>query len=270
MYSQSKKATKWQGLIAAILIGTSVFFFTPKAADGVVLILLAGTAASVTIAGVIAAIIVDGVILCAVGVICGSSQNNAATGCNEVMGAICESTATNYCGDTASGTIQCDGTCSAGVPSDYTGTCNSAGNFCGMTGTGNLRCDSNCMNAVVPPDTSCSGMPLNDPDSLIIVPELVNEDDNVTINWDLKANYPPNCTIAGSMANVISNTSSGGTYSANNTVFTFGSDQSGPNSYSDSTGSMVIRVTGPHRYVLECGADTVTNQMRLLPVIFES
>ncbi len=61
-------------------------------------------------------------------------------------GAACTSGA-NACGQTASGSIQCDGSCSAGVPANpagYGNACTSAANACGQTNAGTIQCNGSC------------------------------------------------------------------------------------------------------------------------------
>lgn len=53
----------------------------------------------------------------------------------------------NACGQTNSGTIQCDGSCSVGVPANpagYGNACNSSANACGQTNAGTIQCNGSC------------------------------------------------------------------------------------------------------------------------------
>ena len=61
-------------------------------------------------------------------------------------GSACTSSA-NACGQTLSGTIQCNGTCSATTPSNpagYGNACTSSANSCGQTNTGTIQCNGQC------------------------------------------------------------------------------------------------------------------------------
>jgi hypothetical protein len=65
--------------------------------------------------------------------------------------------APNACGQSGSGTILCDGSCSAGTPSTppgYGSSCTSAPNSCGQTNAGVIGCGGSCT-AAPPPDSSC-------------------------------------------------------------------------------------------------------------------
>jgi len=76
--------------------------------------------------------------------------------CVSNEGASCTSSA-NSCGQTNTGVVQCDGSCSASVPADPSGygtACISAANACGQTNSGTIQCDGSC-SAVTPPDSSC-------------------------------------------------------------------------------------------------------------------
>ena len=98
--------------------------------------------------------------------------------CSDEEGDACDSAANN-CGATNSGTVQCDGSCSASAPSDCdldtsycSGTvctacvdeegddCESAPNECGATNSGTIQCGGSC-SAVKPADCGsdecCSG-----------------------------------------------------------------------------------------------------------------
>jgi len=55
--------------------------------------------------------------------------------------------ASNVCGQTNSGTIQCDGTCNASTPpnpSGYGNPCTSEANVCGQINSGTIQCDGTC------------------------------------------------------------------------------------------------------------------------------
>ncbi|MBX4209465.1 hypothetical protein KW799_02135 [Candidatus Parcubacteria bacterium] len=69
------------------------------------------------------------------------------------------SSGANSCGDVNGGTIQCDGSCSAGAPGErpgYGSACSSAGNSCGQTNIGTTQCDGSC-SAGAPDDSGCGG-----------------------------------------------------------------------------------------------------------------
>jgi hypothetical protein len=71
--------------------------------------------------------------------------------CKPNAGASCTSDVANNCGQKNTGTINCDGTCSASTPPDPAGlgdSCNPA-NSCGQTNSGVIRCDGTC--SVSPP-----------------------------------------------------------------------------------------------------------------------
>ncbi len=73
------------------------------------------------------------------------------------LGSVCSSAA-NACGMTSTGTIQCDGSCSAVVPSNpgsLGSVCSSAANACGMVTTGTIQCDGSCTATVVPSIRQC-------------------------------------------------------------------------------------------------------------------
>ncbi len=66
--------------------------------------------------------------------------------CVANAGQSCTSAA-NACGQTGSGTVQCDGSCSASIPSvpaNLGAACPSNGNNCGDTNLGTIQCDSTC------------------------------------------------------------------------------------------------------------------------------
>ena len=73
------------------------------------------------------------------------------------QGSSCQSTA-NTCGQTTTGIIECNGTCSASAPDnpDYYGTvCVSEQNSCFIVGRGIIDCDNECT-ATIPGELSCS------------------------------------------------------------------------------------------------------------------
>ncbi|MFZ1074902.1 MAG: hypothetical protein WAN50_00820 [Minisyncoccia bacterium] len=81
---------------------------------------------------------------------------NITVACAAGNGSTCTSAA-NSCGQTNTGTVQCDGTCSASTPanpSGYGNACTSAANACGQTNTGTVQCDGTC-SASTPSDSSC-------------------------------------------------------------------------------------------------------------------
>lgn len=246
--STQKKANWYHTTIAAILICTSVFFFTPKPADALVLAIIAAqSAATLAVSVVVTAVVADAIILCAVGIICGGGGGGGepANSCNANKGNSCNSSP-NYCGKTNTGTISCSGSCSATPPSDYTGSCSVSSNYCGQPGGGDLRCDGTCVNTTPPPpDTNCNNFTLGD-DALNIAPPLVRKGADVVISWDLGLNFPTNCTLEG----------------PNLGGFTFG-----PN---DQTGSVTVTVTGPHRYTLTCGTESISKDVRILPELYET
>ena len=99
----------------------------------------------------------DGTFECAVdglSVVC-----NAVTPPNPSdYGDACNS-APNACGDTAAGTIGCDGSCGALPPANppgYGEPCTSAPNACGDTAAGTIGCDGSC-SAVPPPAADADG-----------------------------------------------------------------------------------------------------------------
>ena len=66
--------------------------------------------------------------------------------CAAGYGNACTSSA-NSCGQTNSGTIQCNGSCSASTPANpagYGNACTSAANACGQTSSGTIQCDGSC------------------------------------------------------------------------------------------------------------------------------
>jgi len=273
MYSHSARTPWFKSIIIALMIFAMVFTATPRQSEGIILLIATFSAAApLSIGTAFAIIAADIAIVCLLGGL-GCPPNNSGT-----PGGTCVATYGNYCPgvdprcstDTVPGTISCDGS-SCDVDSTLYPpiTCPSLSNMCGQTNAGIQSCGGIC-SATAPPDSNCSGITLDDPGSLIITPELVRIGDEITINWDLKTNYPPNCNITGPMqpANVVSNTSNG-TFSAGNTVFTF-SGNPGAVPYDDSTGTMVIKVTGPHQYTVSCGGTTVQKEVQVLPVIFES
>ncbi len=83
--------------------------------------------------------------------------------CVPSVGAACS--ASNSCGMTNHGSVQCDGSCSVGPPSDAlcnpcvptVGALCSASNSCGMTGYGSIQCDGSCP-AVAPSDSFCASV----------------------------------------------------------------------------------------------------------------
>ncbi len=86
------------------------------------------------------------------GGICAAPEPEACVICDANMGSICN---VNACG-VAGGTVQCDGSCSGGVPYTSAGNyCESGANSCGMTNGGSLDCSGNC-SASVPSDAFCS------------------------------------------------------------------------------------------------------------------
>lgn len=272
MYSHSARAPWFKSIIVSIMIFAMVFTATPKPSEGVILLIVAAAVATpLTIGAVISVIVTDLVLICILGGLgCGGTSPGPDGSCDSTEGDPC--TVPNPTCSTdpnVAGTIACDGvTCIIDPATIPPISCTSSSNMCGQTNSGTNSCG--VCSVTAPLDSACVGIPLDDPDSLLITPELVREGDEITINWDLKTNYPPNCTITGPMqpANVISNTSNG-TFSAGNTVFTFSGDP-GVVPYADSTGTMVIRVTGPHRYTLSCGGTPVESDVRVIPTLYES
>lgn len=134
----------------------------------------------------------------------------------------------------------------SGEPSCSTPTlCGSAPNFCGQTGPGTRTSCSACT-ATVPPNTLCTSLPLDPDNALDISPTLVRTGSDVAISWDLGQNYPPNCTLSGKGFE----------------SFTFAS--------TDSTGTRSVLVAGPHQYTLECGTSIIRQEVRVLPILYES
>lgn len=82
--------------------------------------------------------------------------------CVSNNGATCSSSA-NSCGQTNSGTIQCDGSCSAGIPANPSGlgtSCQSSANVCGLVNTGTIQCNGSC-SATTPSNASCPSTAVN-------------------------------------------------------------------------------------------------------------
>lgn len=133
------------------------------------------------------------------------------------------------------------------MPPDYTDDCiTGPSNYCGVYAPAQIYCDGTCQTrGPVPADDTCTDFPLGE-DALIITPPIVRDGNDVTISWDLGLNYPTNCTLTG----------------PNLGSFSFAA--------SDATGSVDVTVTGPHRYVLECGTAGTIEDVRLLPSIEES
>ncbi len=78
----------------------------------------------------------------------GASWNDGSCSypCDANQGHSCTS-GQNSCGQSSSGTIQCDGSCSASTPSNPAGlgnSCQSSSNSCGQTNTGTIQCDGSC------------------------------------------------------------------------------------------------------------------------------
>ena len=250
MYSRTKRATRFQTFVAAVLIAASIFFFTPpKQADAIVLLIVLGTATTVTLGAVLTAIIIDGIILCALGVICGGGT---AGNCTLPVGTTCRSEE-NQCGDFNTGEIQSDCTCSVGPPSDWTGDLCPT-NYCGLDGGGQVSCDGTCVGGGIPSlyadmDAwnlgTCVGLELPE-DAIVIEPPLVREGDFVTVRWDLGLNYPPGCTLTGP-----------------------GVDRSF--TASEATGRVEnVPVSGPHRYTITCDDVTASEDVNILPDISDS
>jgi hypothetical protein len=66
----------------------------------------------------------------------------------------------NSCGGTNSGTILCNGRCSAGIPANpvtYGNECSSVMNSCGQYGTGTIDCNGIC-SAVTPIAFVCNDL----------------------------------------------------------------------------------------------------------------
>lgn len=64
----------------------------------------------------------------------------------------------NSCGIVGTGTVQCNGTCSAELPvlvENYNDVCTSSENSCGLTATGTVACDGQC-SANIPSQTLCA------------------------------------------------------------------------------------------------------------------
>jgi|GEM_PF-948224 len=279
MYSQSARVPWCKSVIISIMIFAMVFTVTPQPSEGVILFIVAASvAAPLAIGVVVAAVVADLVVICLLGGLgCGGDDGGDGgdgNSCVATSGDPCTGPDPTCPSEDLEGTISCDGSSCAVNPSLVPPTsCTSSPNLlCGSTGTGTNSCGT--CSATTPPDSQCLNITLDDPDSLIIMPELVRENDTVTINWDLKTNYPPSCTISGPLSaeKVISNTSPGdpANYNAARTVFTFSDSNDGAGNYADSTGVMEIRVTGPHRYTLECGGASIENDVRILPAVYES
>lgn len=82
--------------------------------------------------------------------------------CNVNNGATCQSSA-NSCGQSNSGTIQCNGSCSAGIPANPSGlgtSCQSSANVCGLVNTGTIQCNGSC-SATTPSNASCPSTAVN-------------------------------------------------------------------------------------------------------------
>ena len=82
--------------------------------------------------------------------------SNAVNVCVSNVGAVCQGLE-NACGETNTGTVLCNGTCSASIPAnpDYYGVaCVSEENSCFIVGHGTIDCDNEC-NATVPSVDVC-------------------------------------------------------------------------------------------------------------------
>src|SRR3989344_2122646 len=89
---------------------------------------------------------------------CPSNEHSPGECCAGNTGTACSSGA-NACGQSNSGAIQCDGSCSASVPSNPSGygeACLSFPNGCGQTSTGTILCNGLC-SATPPSNASCPG-----------------------------------------------------------------------------------------------------------------
>ncbi|HEY4486955.1 MAG TPA: hypothetical protein VJB70_04455 [Candidatus Paceibacterota bacterium] len=89
---------------------------------------------------------------------CPSTPHGGESCCDGSQGSSCSS-GVNACGQTNSGAIQCDGSCSASVPPNPSGhgeACLSFSNGCGQTNTGTILCNGLC-SATPPSNASCGG-----------------------------------------------------------------------------------------------------------------
>ena len=115
----------------------------------------------------------------------------------------------NTCG-VYGGTIQCNGSCSGGIPavvdacpqpgnqcnaaSNQGNACTSSANTCGMTNTGTIQCDGNC-SATTPLNSAC---PANPGLSLTITPTFVQKGQATTLSWTATSEViPMNCRLYG-------------------------------------------------------------------------
>ena len=167
---------------------------------------------------------------------------------------------TNICGQTATGTIQCDGTCSASAPSvplSCGDVCDSPPNDCGQTNTGNIQCLNDCSvntppnpvtygNVCISASNYCGDIAtgtigclgncsVTQPShsvclrgySISVSPSIVKWGEKATLTYDVGLANPAWCELSGP---------------TNFTTFT-----------STTTAStMEVTVYGPHIYTLTC------------------
>lgn len=255
MYSHPVRAPWIKSILISIMIMAMVFTATPKQSDGIILLIVAASvAAPLAIGAVIAIVVADIVLICVLGGLgCGGGDGSGSlgSGSGSLGSGLCDAAEGNPCSgpnsscpsQSLTGVLGCDGISCIIDPSSLP-SCTSSANYCSMTNSGNSSCGT--CDAVTPPDTDCAGIPLTD-DSLILTPWLVRKGDDVTISWNLNMNFPTNCTLTGS----------------NLSGFAF--TDTTPNE-----GSVMVTVSGPHRYALECMGDSIIKDLKVLPALYES
>ncbi len=249
--------TPWfKTAMASILIVTTLFMFTPKKSDAILLALIGAATAGAAVALIVTELVIICALICGGGGSGGSGGPTPGDGGTGTPGDGCNSPA-NACGEFTGGTYNASGVCSATKPNDFNGaSCVTAANYCGMTNSGSRYCSltdatygSTCGSGDTPlsppPDSACTSLPLP-PDALTANPPVVRIGDEVTISWNLGDNFPPNCTITGT--------------GVSGTIFTD----------TDRTGSRTFTVSGPHQYNLTCGASSAQLNLIVLPTIYES
>mgnify|MGYP001597968920 FL=1 len=95
-------------------------------------------------------------------------------------GNACASTA-NACGQTNPGTISCSSACSATTPANpagYGNACTSSANACGQTSSGTLQCNGTC-SAAMPPDSTCAAPTC----TINASPSSYNAPGSSTLSW---------------------------------------------------------------------------------------
>ncbi len=115
-----------------------------------------------------------------------------ANSCVANQNAACVSAA-NACGQTNTGTIQCNGTCSAATPANPVGlgtSCTSAANACGQTNTGTIQCNGSC-SATPPSNATCPPTANLFPPA----PSTINQGQSSNLSW--ASSGAVSCTSTG-------------------------------------------------------------------------